>query len=83
MAKISARGATEVAAVNSALDADGYGLRIVLTSDGRILRRLRGKGNTGYSIIAKCKPLPRGEATEALLIRWAQRRYPTHEWSVV
>jgi len=83
MAKISARGATEVAALTSDRDADGYGLRIVLASDGRILRRLTHRnGGTGFNVVARCKPLPAGADTEAVLLRWAQRRYPARTWSV-
>jgi hypothetical protein len=49
MAKISARGATEVSRVHGHT-AGGNGVTLVLTSDGRVLRKWDGEG---YNLIGK------------------------------
>jgi hypothetical protein len=55
MAKISARGAREIARIKGyrSLDGDEWTATFVLTDDGRVLRKLDGL--TGYSIQGRIK----------------------------
>jgi hypothetical protein len=50
MAKISARGATEVARLRVTNGAGKFPRLFVMTSDGRILTRLTGELGTGYTV---------------------------------
>lgn len=52
MAKISARGATEVARVTGK-SANGVRYIYVVCSDGRILRRATGDLGSGYKVLGK------------------------------
>lgn len=65
MAKISARGAREVARlkVRSAFPGGGEYL-YVMTTDGRVLRRATGDAGTGYTVRLRVKdPAKRTEET--------------------
>lgn len=48
MAKISARGAKEVARIKAKSEAGGYSYIFILTSDGRVLKRL--SQDSGYTV---------------------------------
>jgi|HubBroStandDraft_5_1064220.scaffolds.fasta_scaffold00014_3 hypothetical protein len=52
MAKISARGATEVGRVK-ARTTSGVEFLFVMTSDGRVLRRATGDLATGYILLSR------------------------------
>lgn len=73
MAKISARGATEVARITATLPTVGgvvtVGATLVITSDGRILRKFEG---SGYNLMARVKN-PKF-ITEEFLRSFATRR---------
>lgn len=68
MAKISARGATEVSRVHG-LTAGGNGVTLVLTSDGRVLRKFDGEG---YNLIGKITD--KSKRTPVVLTGWLELR---------
>ena len=53
MAKISARGCTEVARVTASNPTTGTRAIFVLRSDGKVLRRNTGDAATGYTVLGK------------------------------
>jgi len=55
MAKISVRGAKEIARVKGrkTVDGDSWTTTFVLTSDGRVLRK--SEGQSGYSYVGRLK----------------------------
>jgi len=55
MAKISVRGATEIARLRGqkTVDGDTWSVTFVLTSDGRVLRK--SEGQSGYSFLGRLK----------------------------
>jgi hypothetical protein len=53
MAKISARGATEVARVRGQREGADFQMIYVMCSDGRVLRRSTGEFGSGYSVRGK------------------------------
>jgi hypothetical protein len=65
MAKISANGAHEVAAINTVSPA-GTKYRWAINSRGTVLRRWRGDLDTGYTLFVK---LRREVATRATLLK--------------
>lgn len=71
MAKISARGAKEIARIKAISPAgDGYTYSFVLTSDGRVLRK--GDLDSGYTIVHRVKF--ETNLNEAFLRRFAMLR---------
>lgn len=67
MAKISARGATEIARLHAT--SETVSVTLVLTSDGRVLRKFDGMG--GYSVLGRVNdPAKR---TSAMLAEVARR----------
>jgi hypothetical protein len=83
MAKISARGATELLIVVSDRDADGYGVRAVLCSDGRILWRLVGNGcSGGYKVTSKLTAagIDQAKADPQAFVRYIARRLNGTGW---
>jgi hypothetical protein len=63
MAKISANGATEKARIKTK-SPGGYEYLWVMTSDGRVLRRVIGEVSTGYTVFRRNW---RGDRTQAVL----------------
>ena len=55
MAKISARGATEIARVKAHSEAADVDYLFVLTSDGRVLSRYAGENGSGYTLAHKVR----------------------------
>lgn len=83
MAKISAYGATKVAQANLRRVAESgtvYDVIVVLTSDGRLLRRVKGLGD-GYTLIGRLKPGRTADA--ATFRRIVERRYVAHGYKVL
>lgn len=70
MAKITARGATEVARINFTTEGGATGI-LVLRSDRKVLRRWTGDLKSGYSIMGtlKADTFLDGRALAAIAVR--------------
>lgn len=79
MAKIKARGATEVARLATTFDSEDFESPVpylwVLRSDGVVLRRVTGEFGSGYKVFGRIDRVVTAKAEgEAALTRIATRR---------